>query len=270
MSTRTAYDDDGRASLFGTDDDPRHDTALRPWQWLPITFLLVMSVLFVSLRRAQALQLYSRAKQRIQTRWSFVNSSTLPYVSLTRDDVTETRLERPRGRERTIHYSDDDNDDTYSDSDIDVTSPSLTSNNNRFESNSNKTRSPYDESFDEFPKSNYISPVQRIERVSDSVKTGLKSVVDTLGWGSGRAHHAFTDVDNSRPNDGIARAFWGVRSARRTGTIKLSDSVIGDEEAVMGSVRSSHDGNETDGTLFELERDQEGANELPGNFRLGD
>ncbi|KAK4051860.1 hypothetical protein OIV83_002565 [Microbotryomycetes sp. JL201] len=217
-------------SIFGTDDDPRRDSALRPWQWLPLTFIVVAAILFVSLRRSQALEIY-RTTREANSRYA-----SLPANSI-RGGVRETS-DLAEGEEG-----------AYTDSDLDPTSPSA---GDRF------TRSPFDE--DEFPRTAYISPAKRLADASEKVKDGVQTVMKTLGW-DGRAHTAFRDGRD----DGIARAFWGVRPMRRAGMIRLNDE-SGPED--MLRPRTPSNGDNTERTLFDEEADEATPRELPSDFRL--
>ncbi|KAM0788371.1 hypothetical protein ACM66B_001511 [Microbotryomycetes sp. NB124-2] len=240
--------EDPPPSIFGTDDDPRRDSALRPWQWLPFTLLVVLAILFVSLRRSQALELYDRARVAIYERLPFLRRDSA-YVSLAPTDTAALHRRRPprRGRRNSDFNGDEDDDDdaSYTDSDLDPTSPSAT---DRF------ARSPFE---DEFPSTDYVSPAKRITSAGEKVKSGVQTLMQTLGW-DGRAHTAFRDGRD----DGIARAFWGVRPMRRAGTIKLG------EGASQDMTRTSSEGGETDGTLFDLEANDAQARELPSDFKL--
>ena len=48
------------ARAWDADTDPAADTALSPWIWVPLIFLVFACLLFVSFRRAKAFELVDR------------------------------------------------------------------------------------------------------------------------------------------------------------------------------------------------------------------
>ncbi|TNY22776.1 hypothetical protein DMC30DRAFT_414786 [Rhodotorula diobovata] len=261
--------------------DPREDAVLPPWIWLTLCTLSLICLLFVSFRRAKSLELYERAKDYLRQRLPF--SSLHRGIHLSAQDLEANSLpSRPRARR--ARPSQDDLSDSSSvhsvlddDDDDDDELPRYTS---------SPLLSPGRGNSSSFPSRRaYTLDTRPAASLASSALAALQRGTDALGWGAERGVRALRGEGDK--SDGIARAFWGVRKADRTGGIRLGGA--GEAGTLRREDAAAYEGADKAGTresrghlstastssaagsaLFDLggDADPGDAVELPNQFSL--